>query len=152
MLTAKVTMLAALLLPAASRAQTEVLTSSDSALIGRILVAEDRRDSTDAALRDGMQHSDPRVRVLAQRARGRISHPEFPARDSLPLPPPPVMWPEPAWRLRYRALAERRTDCKALGTALSDGAWPVRLRAADLVTISCATDDSLAAILRGWIA
>ena len=44
-----------------------------------------------------------------------------------------------------------KADCTALGVALADSAWPVRLRAADLVTAACAADNSLAATLRGWI-
>src|SRR4051812_9586444 len=44
------------------------LTAADSALVGRILLAEDRRDSTDGALGAGARHGDARVRLLAQRA------------------------------------------------------------------------------------
>ena len=135
--------------PAALAAQN--LSTQDSALIGRILLAEDRRDSTDASLVEGAGHADPRVRLLAQRARGRIRDPRFSARDSLPAGRAPVAWPEPAWRLRYRALTAQRGDCRALGAALSDTAWPVRLRAADLVTEACATDEGLASTLRRWI-
>src|SRR5688572_33219304 len=63
-------------------AQPAALSASDSALIGRILLAEDRRDSTDAALAEGSRHADVRVRLLAQRARGRLGDPRFAARDS----------------------------------------------------------------------
>ncbi|HEU5183854.1 MAG TPA: peptidylprolyl isomerase [Gemmatimonadaceae bacterium] len=135
--------------PAALAAQN--LSMPDSALIGRILLAEDRRDSTDAALVEALAHGDMRIRVLAQRARGRIRDPRFSARDSLPAGRAPVAWPEPAWRLRYRALTARRGDCRALGAALADSAWPVRLRAADLVTDTCATEDALASTLRRWV-
>jgi cyclophilin family peptidyl-prolyl cis-trans isomerase len=138
-------------LPAVSEAQNRTLSSADSALVGRILLAEDRRDSTDPALREGAGHADPRVQVLAQRARGRIRDPLFAARDSLPRLPSPPVWPETAWRLRYRALAAPRTDCGALRAALADSAWPVRLRAVDLIPASCASDDSLATILREWV-
>jgi cyclophilin family peptidyl-prolyl cis-trans isomerase len=124
---------------------------ADSALIGRILLAEDRRDSTDAALSEGARHADARVRLLAQRARGRIRDPRFAERDSVPAARAPAAWPEPPWRLRYRALATQRENCGALRSALADSAWPVRLRAADLAGPSCATDDSLASTLRQWI-
>jgi cyclophilin family peptidyl-prolyl cis-trans isomerase len=139
------------LLPAALAAQSTTLSAADSALIGRILLAEDRRDSTDVALAEGMRHADARVRTFAQRARGRIGDPLFVTRDSLPTLPTPVTWPEPAWRLRYRELANRREDCTALRSALADSAWPVRFRAMALVTPLCASDDVLATTLRQWI-
>jgi cyclophilin family peptidyl-prolyl cis-trans isomerase len=123
--------------------------AADADLIGRILLAEDRRDSSDVALQAGQQHTDGRIRVLAQRARARIGDPRFAARDSLPALPAPPAWPEPAWRLRHRALTAQRTDCAALTVALGDSAWPVRLRAMDLVPATC-TRDALAARLRGW--
>ena len=66
-----------------------LLTRADSGLVGRILLAEDRRDSSDAALGEGASHTDPRVRALAQRARGRIRDPLYGARDSLPRLRPP---------------------------------------------------------------
>jgi cyclophilin family peptidyl-prolyl cis-trans isomerase len=139
------------LLPAALAAQSTTLSAADSALIGRILLAEDRRDSTDIALADGIRHADARIRTFAQRARGRIGDPRFVTRDSLPTPPAPVTWPEPAWRLRYRDLANQREDCTALRTALADSAWPVRFRAMALVTPPCASDDVLATTLRRWV-
>ncbi|HTJ22364.1 MAG TPA: peptidylprolyl isomerase [Gemmatimonadaceae bacterium] len=131
-------------------AQARPLSRADSALVARILSAEDRRDSTDGALAEGLGHRDARVQVLARRAIGRIRDPRFAARDSLPVPPPPKTWPEPAWRLRFRALASQK-DCGALRAALADSAWPVRLRAADLVPASCTSDTALVATLRGWI-
>jgi cyclophilin family peptidyl-prolyl cis-trans isomerase len=138
------------MLPSPAFAQS-ILTAADSALVGRILLAEDRRDSSDRALVAGARHADARVRVLAQRARGRIRDPRFAARDSLPSLPAPPVWPEPAWRLRYRALPDHRNDCGALRAAFADSAWPVRLRAADLATYTCRTDESLLATLRVWI-
>ena len=138
-------------LPAALAAQPGALSGADSALIGRILLAEDRRDSTDVALADGSRHADARVRLLAQRARGRIGDPVFAARDSLRGAREPIPWPEPAWRHRYRALTARRGECAALRAALADRAWPVRLHAADLVSTPCASDDALTRVLRGWI-
>ena len=137
--------------PTAVTAQQRALVAADSALIGRILLAEDRRDSTDAALAEGASHADARVRVLVQRALGRMRTPRFTARDSLPALAAPTVWPEPAWRLRYRALAAQRTSCSALRAAMSDTAWAVRLYAADLATSTCAADDSLVATLRGWL-
>jgi cyclophilin family peptidyl-prolyl cis-trans isomerase len=138
-------------LPATLTAQTGTLSAADSALIGRILLAEDRRDSTDGALAEGSRHGDDRIRLVAQRARGRIRDPRFAARDSLPVGRAAVAWPEPAWRLRYRALTARRDECDAVRAGLADSATPVRLHAADLVTAQCASDVSLASILRQWV-
>ncbi len=132
-------------------ARAQGLSSADSALVGRILVAEDRRDSTDAALAEGARHADARVRVIAERAGDRIRDPKFVARTSLPPLPAPPTWPEPAWRLRLRALTAVRTDCTALRTALADSAWPVRLRATDLLQAGCAGDPAIAATLQSWI-
>ena len=131
-------------------ARPPALSAADSALIGRVLLAEDRRDSSDASLAEGARHADARVRAIAQRARGRIVDPQFAARESLPPLPAPTAWPEPEWRLRYRGLAANRENCAALRAAIADSAWPVRLRAADLVGAPCAQDDSLVATLRGW--
>ncbi|HYC51726.1 MAG TPA: peptidylprolyl isomerase [Gemmatimonadaceae bacterium] len=127
------------------------LTRSDSALVGRVLLAEDRRDSTDRALSEALAHRDPRLRLLAQRARWRIRDPLFVARDSLPSLPPAFSWPQPTWRLRYCALAAQRNNCDALRAALADSVWPVRFRAMSFVTPACATDDSLALTLRQWV-
>ena len=135
----------------APRTGDAALTAADSALVERILLAEDRRDSSDAALSEGARHADARVRVIARRALGRIRDPRFAARDSLPPLPAPPSYPDPAWRLRYRALADRGSDCAAMRSALADSAWAVRLRAADLVAPSCADDASIASTLRGWV-
>jgi cyclophilin family peptidyl-prolyl cis-trans isomerase len=143
----KLWILLLLLAPAPGLAQTR----ADSALVGRILLAEDRRDSADAALAAGLRHRDPRVRLLAVRARGRIRDPLFAARDSLPPVAAPRAWQEPAWRLRYRALAGRRADCGALRAALQDSVWHVRLRAADLAEASCGADPALVDVLSGWV-
>jgi cyclophilin family peptidyl-prolyl cis-trans isomerase len=139
--------LALLLAPAAAQAQTR----ADSALVGRILVAEDRRDSADAALAAGVRHEDPRIRLIARRALGRIRDPLFAARDSLPASTPPRAWPEPSWRLRYRALADRRADCGALRAALADSMWHVRLRAADVAEAGCGADSAFVRVLSGWV-
>jgi cyclophilin family peptidyl-prolyl cis-trans isomerase len=138
-------------LPIAGQVRRAELSTGDSALIGRILLAEDRRDSTDSALTEGGRHADSRIRVLAQRALGRIRDPQFATRDSLPQLPAPKTWPEPAWRLRLRALTAKRSDCAALATALADTAWPVRLRAADLASAPCASHEALVAPLEKWI-
>ena len=137
--------------PVAARAQSGALTRADSVLVGRILLAEDRRDSSDRVLAEGLAHRDARIRTLAQRARWRIGDPRFIARDSLPALPAPPVWPEPAWRLRFRSLATWRNDCGALRTALGDESWPVRFRAAGYITSACSGDEALVATLRRWV-
>lgn len=145
-------LLAALLaLPAPMAAQATALAAPDSALIGRILLAEDRRDSLDEGIVLGLRHADARVRTLALRARARIRDPKFAGRDSLPLLPTPTVWPEAAWRLRFRALTGQRNDCQAIRLALTDSAWAVRLRAADLVGAPCDHDAVILATLRSWL-
>ncbi|HET6763793.1 MAG TPA: peptidylprolyl isomerase [Longimicrobiaceae bacterium] len=136
-----------LLAPLPALAQTP----ADSALLGRILLAEDRRDSTDAAIPAGLRAADPRVRLVAGRALGRIRDPGFAARDSLPPVAAPPVWPERAWRLRYRALAAKRADCGALRAALDDSVWHVRLRAADLAEAPCGADSALVRVLTRWV-
>jgi cyclophilin family peptidyl-prolyl cis-trans isomerase len=138
-------------LPATAQARRPGLSVADSALIGRILLAEDRRDSTDFALAEGGRHADARVRVITQRALGRIRDPHFVARDSLPQLPAPKTWPEPAWRLRLRALTAQRNDCSALATALTDSAWPVRLHAAGLAATPCAGNAAIVTALEAWV-
>jgi len=133
------------------RPGTEGLTAADSALVGRILLAEDHRDSTDVALAEGGRHADARVRTLTRRALGRLRDPRYVARDSLPALQAPRTWTEPAWRLRYRTLTAQRDDCNTLRAALADSAWAVRLRAADLAPASCAADEALVITLRRWI-
>jgi cyclophilin family peptidyl-prolyl cis-trans isomerase len=135
-----------LLAPAPGFAQSR----ADSSLVGRILVAEDRRDST-MAIPAGLRHADPRVRLIARRALERIRDPLFAARDSLPPVAAPPAWPEPAWRLRYRALAARRADCGALREALNDSVWQVRLRAAAVADTPCRVDSAFVHVLTGWV-
>jgi cyclophilin family peptidyl-prolyl cis-trans isomerase len=145
------TILAAGLVPAALGAQRGALTARDSALVGRILLAEDQRDSASDAFAEGKRHRDPRVRIIAARAEARVRDPKFAVRDSLPgakLPAPPA-YSDPAWRLRFRALTAK-SDCAALRTAFADSAWPVRLRAADLAGPSCAADSVIRATLHAW--
>ncbi|HJU64314.1 MAG TPA: hypothetical protein VJ596_01495, partial [Gemmatimonadaceae bacterium] len=140
-----------LVLPVVAAAQAGPLPPADSALVGRILLAEDARDSAAAALAEGARHGDPRVRMLARRALGRIRDPLFAARDSFPAAAAPRAWTEPAWRLRYRALAAQRDDCVAIRRGLADSVWHVRLRAAALLTPACARDTAIVATLAGWI-
>ena len=138
-----------LLCTATARAQQAPLSSADSTLIARILLAEDRRDASDSALGEGLQHPDARIQLLARRAKSRIGNPLFPARDSFPPLPAPPSYSDPAWRLRYRAL--RADDCTTLRGALTDSAWPVRLHAVDLATPVCATDSLLIRALITWV-
>jgi len=142
---------AGLALAFASPAVAQSLSKADSALVGRILLAEDRRDSTDAALREGASHADARVRTLALRAVGRIRDPRFASRDSLPRLSSPPIWVEPAWRIRLRALAALRDDCSALLLAAVDSAWPVRFRSAALARESCAQNEDLVQTFIRWI-
>lgn len=131
-------------------AQNASLSRADSALVGRALAAEDRRDAGDAALTTASGHADARVRLVALRALGRIHDPKFTARESLPAVPPSPVWPEPAWRLRLRALTAK-SECDAVRPALADSAWPVRLRAAAVAGLRCTGDTEAARTLRGWM-
>ncbi len=146
-------MLATILLAMAipSEAQRAQVSTADSALVSRILLAEQRRDSADPSLAVGARHADPRIRTVARRATDRITDSLFGRRDSLPPLPAPTAWPEPSWKVRFRALTTRTTDCGTLRAALADSAWPVRLRAADLVPADCASDAALVSTLRSWI-
>jgi cyclophilin family peptidyl-prolyl cis-trans isomerase len=124
---------------------------ADSALVGRILLAEDRRDSASAAFAEGKRSSDSRIQIIARRGEARVRDPKFAVRDSLPgakLPAPPA-YPEPAWRLRFRALTAK-SDCAAIRSALADSAWAVRLHAVDLTPATCPKDSTLVATLRTW--
>ena len=119
------------------------LTAADSQLVGRILFAEDSRDSASAALTAGVAHTDERVQLLARRAMARIRDPRFVARDSWPALPAPPAYADPAWRLRFRALRGKENDCTLMRTALADSAWHVRLRAMDIVGASCGADSEI---------
>lgn len=137
---------------AASVLSAQAPSSPDTALVRRILTAEDRRDSTDRSLAEGVASRDARVAQLARRALARIRDPRFTARDSLGALPAPPAYPDPAWRLRYRALDPRKSDCAALRAALTDSSWHVRLRAADLAGTACRGDAEFTAAMRTWVA
>jgi len=124
-------------------------TSADSALVARILLAEDRRDASDPALREGAASPDARIQLLAKRAIARIGDPKFASRDSFPPLPAPPSYEEPAWRLRYRAL--KAGDCLPLRGALADSNWHVRLHAVDLASKECATDSIFIKTLITWV-
>lgn len=126
-------------------------TRDDSALVALVLTAEDSRDSLASALVTASSHRLPAIRALAARARARIVDPAFAARATV-MPPPRASrsWPEPEWTTRLRAVTTARDDCPAMLLAARDTAWPVRQRAAAMVRASCAADDSLVAIFRGW--
>ncbi len=126
--------------------------SPDTALVRRILAAEDRRDTTDRSLTEGVASRDPRVAQLARRALARIRDPRFTARDSMGALPAPPAYSDPAWRLRYRALATRNADCGAMRAALTDSSWHVRLRAADLAGTACRGDADFTTAMRVWLA
>lgn len=135
-------------------AQTPSLTAADSALVGRVLLAEDAGRADDPALAEGVRHREPRVQQLAARALARMADPAYTTRDSLPAAPPlpaPPAYDDPAWRLRLRGLTAQRANCAALASALRDEAWPVRLRAADLLTAPCADTPTVVATLQQWI-
>lgn len=136
----------------ASAASAQASPSPDTALVRRILTAEDRRDTTDQALAEGAASRDARVAQLARRAMTRIRDSRFASRDSLGALPAPPAYPEPAWRVRYRALATRTADCTTLRAALVDESWHVRLRAADLAGTACRGDAAFAATMKAWLA
>jgi cyclophilin family peptidyl-prolyl cis-trans isomerase len=130
-------------------AALQALANADSALVGRILLAEDRRDASDPALKEGADNPDPRIQLIARRAAARIGDPKFVSRDSFPQLPAPPTYADPAWRLRYRAL--HSGDCGSLRGALFDSVWHVRLHAVDLVTPACAADTTLIRSLVTWV-
>lgn len=140
-----------LLLPAAVSSQTPALSSRDSTLLHSILRAEDRRDASDAALARGRNHRDERIRALARRATWRIRDTLFSARDSMAAGAPATRWAENPWRQRYRAMMPYRDACDVIALGLRDSTWQVRLRAADLVRGSCASDERIVAVLRSWL-
>ena len=145
-------LLALLLAAAPLRAQSAPLTQADSSLIYRILTAEDRRDPADSALAEGSRHADARIRAIAERARARITDSTYATRASGPAYAPRVTWPLPEWRPRLDSLPAVKDDCARMARALSDSAWEVRFRAADLLAPSCATSTEIRDTLLAWIA
>src|SRR3954470_19032919 len=87
---------------------------ADSALVARILAAEDRREPAAQAYADGLASADARVPAIAGRAEARGADPKFSARDSLATGAPAPHYPDPAWRIRYRALGGNPVDCTRL--------------------------------------
>lgn len=137
------------LAPAVARAQS--VSPADSTLVARLLLAEERRDTTRAAYEDGLGSDNSRIRVIARRGLARSLDPRFASRDTiLPQLPAPPKYDDPAWRLRFRQLGNRNDNCGELRHGMTDSAWAVRLRAADLVTSACATDTAIVDTLRRW--
>jgi cyclophilin family peptidyl-prolyl cis-trans isomerase len=141
--------------PATARAQRQRPTptsaaQADTNRIRRILQAEDERDSTAGAFDDGFRSGNSRTRLLARIALARTRDPKFASRDSFPVPAPAPTYPEPAWRLRYRALSTKPVNCGGLYKALSDSTWAVRLRALDLLAPECAGDSALVKRVDAW--
>lgn len=123
--------------------------AADSALVARILLAEDRRDSLNAVFEEAARSRDERIRLLARRAAERIRDPRFSSRDSFPAPAAVPSYPDPAWRLRLRSL-QQNASCATLANALADSAWPVRFRAMSLIQPICASDATILSALRTW--
>lgn len=132
-----------------ARGQQPLLSASDSSLVARILLAEDERDASSPALAEGIASPDPRIQLLARRAKSRIGDPKFASRDSFPPLAAPPSYSDPAWRLHSRAL--KAGDCVPLRGALADSNWHVRLHAADLAGKECATDSLLVKTLITWV-
>jgi len=137
--------------PCTSALPAQQLTRADSALVARLLLAEENRDTSSAAYADGTRHTDARIRTIAQRGLWRSRDPLFARRDSLPaLPAPTAHGAEPAWRLRFRELTARST-CEQLLAGVNDAAPQVKTRAADLVTSACASDTAIIRVLKSWL-
>ena len=132
-----------------ARSQLPPPSASDSALVSRILLAEDERDASSPALAEGIASADARIQLIARRAKSRIGDPKFASRDSFPPLAAPPSYPDPAWRLRYRAL--KAGECVPLRGAMADSNWAVRLHAADLVGKECASDSLLVKALITWV-
>jgi cyclophilin family peptidyl-prolyl cis-trans isomerase len=138
-------LLGAAILATATHAPTRLFAQApaDSALVHRILIAEDARDTASPALAEGRAHPDTRIQWLAQRAYDRTVDSLFGARARQAARTRRVTWPLPEWRQRHDALRARRDDCGAMIAALSDSVIQVRLRALDLLRASCDTSTAL---------
>jgi len=135
------------LVPATAQAP---LTRTDSALVARVLLAEQMRDTSAAAFGPALQHPDSVVRQLARRASARIADPRFQERTAFTSALPPERWPEPSWKARYRALSAT-SNCDALASALTDSVWPVRLRAVAVLPATCSATPGVLTRLEGWV-
>src|SRR5688572_22090323 len=113
------------------------LSTGDSLLVHRILIAEDARDTTSSALAEGRAHPDSRIQWLAQRAYDRTVDSLYGARARQAARTRRVAWPLPEWRARHDALRTKRDDCGAMRAALEDSVLHVRLRALDLLRAPC---------------
>lgn len=139
----------AFIVPLTLQAQ-QATTKADSALILKVLEAEDARDSTAPGLREGLRSENPAVRAIAVRARARITDSTYAARSEAAAPPPVKRWELPAWRTRMAAVTGNRNDCAAILSGLRDSTWHVRLRAADLVPVTCNADTAIVETLLRW--
>src|SRR6478736_6377484 len=139
----------AFIVPLTLHAQ-QVTTKADSALILKVLEAEDARDSAAPALRDGLRSENATIRALAVRAQARITDSTYAARSAAEAVPPVRNWERPAWRTRMGAGTGNRNDCAAIRSGLRDSTWQVRIRAADVAPATCGTDAALVAIIREW--
>lgn len=135
----------------ASPARGQRYSAADSGLVARLLLAEERRDTSAAAYDAGLRHDDARIRMLARRGLERSRDPLYARRDTTPPRPAPPVYDEPQWRLRYRQLGRNNDNCRDLRRAMTDSAWPVRIRGAALVTAACAEDAGIRDTLRAWI-
>ncbi len=122
--------------------------AKDLALVQRILAAEDRRDASDTTLTIGAGHPDAMIRQVARRAQARIADSLVATRSTFPTAVAPPHYPDPAWRLRHRALGTRGVRCEAVRAGLADSAWPVRFRAAGVLAPSCANAGTMATLTR----
>jgi cyclophilin family peptidyl-prolyl cis-trans isomerase len=152
-------LLALLVAPMATQSQS--VSRADSALIGRLLLAEDRRDTTQDAYAAGLSHADPRIRRIAFRGMHRSRDAAFARRDSLSPAPASPRFANPAWRARFAALGRTNDNCAVLARALTDSAPQVRIRAADLAAAltpqeivrpaPCGGDTAIIRVLKSWL-
>src|SRR5688572_6647903 len=143
-------LLALALFPASLAAQTEHFTRADSNLVYAIIMAEDAGDTAAPAIAEGLLHTEPVIRAIAVRARERMTDSAYVARLAVPVRRQIRKWPLPPWRARLADVTTKRNDCAAIRTGLTDQAWPVRLRAADVAPARCAADTAIVQVLLRW--